>query len=122
MFLNYNKDLELDNFKTGSLDLQIQRVNNDTYLKVFQNNLFPTPAMPSDKNLMVTKLNYDFDHENYNLTTGFESYEKLGVKHTDRYQYILPKYSFTKSVDIKNLDGSINFIQLEAIILRIQTI
>ena len=109
MFLNYNKDLELDNFKTGSLDLQIQRVNNDTYLKVFQNNLFPTPAMPSDKNLMVTKLNYDFDHENYNLTTGFESYEKLGVKHTDRYQYILPKYSFTKSVDIKNLDGSINF-------------
>ena len=109
LFANFNKDLELSGFTESSLDLQIQRVNNDTYLKVFQNNLFPTPVMPSDKNSMVTKLDYNFDHEDYNLSAGFEAYEKLGVKDSDRYQYVLPKYSFTKSLDIENLNGSVNF-------------
>ena len=63
------------------MDAKIERVNNDTYLKVFQNNLFPSPVMPSNKNLMNTELNYIFDHEDYDFSTGFNIYEKLGVKH-----------------------------------------
>ena len=70
-----------------------------TYLfKSFQNNLFPSPVMPSNKNLMNTELNYIFDHEDYDFSTGFNIYEKLGVKHTDRYQYVLPRYNYNKNL------------------------
>ena len=109
LFVDYKKDLNLKNFLSSELDLKIERVNNDTYLKVFQNNLFPSPVMPANKNLMHSKLNYYLDHKNYNLTTGFQIYESLGKKHSDRYQYVLPSYNFTKNLELNDLQGSANF-------------
>jgi len=109
LFAEYKKDLNLPNFLNSDLDLKIERVNNDTYLKVFQNNLFSSPVMPKDKNLMTTKLHYNFERNDSNLSAGFEMYEKLGVIHSDRYQYILPKYDFAKNIDFRNIEGSFNF-------------
>lgn len=37
-FSNYNSDLKLDNFNVSTLDVSIQKVNNDTYLKIFDQN------------------------------------------------------------------------------------
>ena len=34
LFAKYTKDLELDNFDTSSLNLSVEKVNNDTFLKV----------------------------------------------------------------------------------------
>ena len=101
MFLNFQKDLNLRNFLKSNLDLKVERVNNDTYLKVFEHNLFPSPVLPKNKNTMETTLNYDFEHENYNFSTGFQIYENLGVKHSDRYQYVLPTYNFSKNIDFE---------------------
>ena len=109
MFLNFQKDLNLRNFLKSNLDLKVERVNNDTYLKVFEHNLFPSPVLPKNKNTMETTLNYDFEHENYNFSTGFQIYENLGVKHSDRYQYVLPTYNFSKNIDFEKINGSINF-------------
>ena len=109
LFIDYKKDLNLDNFISSELDLKIERVNNDTYLKVFQNNLFQSPVMPQNKDVMQSKLNYNFDHENYNLSAGLQVYESLGKKNSDRYQYVLPSYNFTKNLKLSNLQGSANF-------------
>ena len=58
-FINgINSAIEIDSHR----DAKIERVNNDTYLKVFQNNLFPTPVMPSNRDVMVSELSLDFDH------------------------------------------------------------
>ena len=108
LFLDYKKTLNIPNFISSDLELKIQRVNNDTYLKVFKNNLFPTPVMPANSSLMETNLKYNFEHKNYNLSTGFQVYESLGKKHSDRYQYILPSYDFSRNLTLNNLDGSIN--------------
>ena len=70
-----------------NLRLKVERVNNDTYLRVFETNLFPSPVMYKSKSTMQTRLDYDLDHENYNLTTGFRVYESLGVKHSDDLIY-----------------------------------
>ena len=67
LFLNFEKNLNLPNFTSSELDLNIERVNNDTYLKVFQNNLIESPLIPSNKDLMVSNINLDFDHENFDL-------------------------------------------------------
>ena len=108
LFLDYKKTLNIPNFISSDLELKVERVNNDTYLKVFKNNLFPTPVMPTNSSLMKTNLKYNFDHKNYNLSTGFQVYESLGKKHSDRYQYVLPSYDFSRNLTFKNLDGSVN--------------
>jgi LPS-assembly protein len=108
LFVNYQKDLNFSNFVDSKLDLKIERVNNDTYLKVFQNNL-SSSIMPEDNNLMVNKLDYILDHNDYNFSAGFQIYEKLGTTHSDKYQYILPKYDFSRNLNFDTLPGSINF-------------
>ena len=108
-FLNYKKNLMLENFSKSEMNLKIQRVNNDTYLKVFQNNLFPSPVMPADKDMMTTELNYILDNDDYNLSSGVHIYESLGVKHSDRYQYVLPSYNFSKNLLSEDFDGTLSF-------------
>ncbi len=108
-FLKYEHNLNLPNYLLSELDAKIERVNNDTYLKVFQSNLFKTPVMPSNRDVMVSELNLELDHSNYDLTAGIQVFENLGVVHSDRYQYVLPSYNFSRIMNIKNLDGSLNF-------------
>jgi LPS-assembly protein len=108
-FLNYNKDLKLPNFLDSNIELKIEKVTNDTYLKVFQNNLFVTPVMPDDRDLMESKLHLELDSENYIFSSGMQVYENLTGKNSDRFQYIFPYYNFTKSLADENFIGSVNF-------------
>ena len=111
IFVTFNKDLNLPNYLESKMNLRVERVNNDTYLKVFQNNLFPSPAMPSNKNLMQTSLDHKFKHEDFDLSTSFQVFEQLGTKHSDRHQFVLPSYDYAKNFYLDNnyLDGSVNF-------------
>ena len=107
-FLNYEKNLEIDEYLESILDASIQRVNNDTYLKVFQNNLFPTPVIPKNQSLMESYVNLNLEKEDSSFSTKIQVFESLGTKHSDRYQYVLPSYIFTKNLNISNVDGIIN--------------
>jgi LPS-assembly protein len=112
-FLNYTSDLKSPNYLESKFDAQIEKVTNDTYLKVFQNNLFDTPVMPENQTTMNSNIKLYLEKEDQNLTTGIEVYENLGQIHSDRYQYTLPYYDFSKnftSLITKNsIDGSLNF-------------
>jgi LPS-assembly protein len=108
LFLNYINDLKSPNFLESKFEAQIEKVTNDTYLKVFQNNLFDTPVMPESQTTMNSNLKFYFEQEDQNLTTGIEVYENLGTKHSDRYQYTLPYYDFTKNITSIITDNSIN--------------
>jgi LPS-assembly protein len=113
LFMNYNSDLEIPNYLESKFEAQIQRVTNDTYLKVFQHNLFDTPVMPDSQTTMNSNIKFYLEQENQNLTTGIEIYENLGVKHSDRYQYSLPYYNFSKNltslISDNFINGSLNF-------------
>ena len=113
LFLDYINDLKIPNYLESKFDAQIEKVTNDTYLKVFENNLFVTPVMPESKTTMNSNLKLYLEKEDYNITTGVEVYENLGIKHSDRYQYTLPYYDFSKdftSLILDNaIDGSLNF-------------
>jgi len=108
LFLNYRNDLKNPNYIQSKFDAQIQKVTNDTYLKVFQNNLFDTPVMPGSQTTMNSNIKLYLEKENQNLTTGVEIYENLGIRHSDRYQYTLPYYDFSKNLTSLMLDNSIN--------------
>ncbi len=108
-FLNYKKDLELSNFSNSKLETKIEKVTNDTYLKVFQNNLFETPVLPDDKDLMESKLHVELENDSFTFNSGMRLYENLSGKNSDRYQYVLPYYEFIKDIANEDFIGSINF-------------
>jgi len=108
LFLNYSSDLKMPNFLDSKFDAQIEKVTNDTYLKVFQNNLFDTPVMPDSQTTMNSNMKLYLEKEDENLTAGVEVYENLGTKHSDRYQYTLPYYDFSKNLNSLITDYSIN--------------
>ena len=108
LFLNYTSDLKIPNYVESKFDAQIEKVTNDTYLKVFQNNLFDTPVMPESQSTMNSNIKLYLEKEDQNLTAGIEVYENLGTKHSDRYQYTLPYYDFSKNLSSLIVDNSIN--------------
>jgi LPS-assembly protein len=108
LFLNYINDIKNPSYLESKLEAQIEKVTNDTYLKVFQNNLFDTPVMPDSQTTMNSNLKLYLAKEDQNLTTGIEIYENLGTKHSDRYQYTLPYYDFSKNLTSLIPDNLIN--------------
>ena len=113
LFLNYTNDLQNPSYLESKFEAQIEKVTNDTYLKVFQNNLIDTPVMPDSQSTLNSNLKLYLEKDDQNLTTGIEIYENLGVKHSDRYQYTLPYYDFSKNltplIENNNLTGFLNF-------------
>ena len=113
LFINYSNDLEIPNYLESKFEAQIQRVTNDTYLKVFKHNLFDTPVMPVSQSTMNSNIKLYLEQESQTLTTGIEIYENLGIKHSDRYQYTLPYYDFSKNltslISDNLINGSLNF-------------
>ncbi len=97
LFLKYNKNLEFKNFSVSKLDIFLEKTSNDTYLRVFDNNLINTAILPQDKDNLRSGFSLVLDNENYQFDTGFEVYENLKTeKNSDRFQYTLPYYSISK--------------------------
>ena len=108
-FFQYDKNLQLPNFNTSTLDAKIEKVSNDTYLKVFRQNLFDTSILPSNLSTLTTEVNLNLDHEDYYFTSGIQAFENLGVKHSDRYQFVFPYYNFSKNIFTDKISGSFSF-------------
>ena len=110
LFLDYEKDLNLDQYTSSSIKINLEKVTNDTYLKVFENNLVNTDILPNNKSNINSKIEFTLDNDDYQLDAGFEMYENLeGVSNNDKYEYDLPYYNFSKSpILLKNFLLNIN--------------
>ena len=115
LFLNYSQNLNLPDYLESGFNAQIQKVTNDTYLKVFQYHLPQTPVMPASKDTMTSNLNLYLDKEYSSLSVGAQIYENLSGLNSDRYQYTFPSYNFSKNLTSeetflsKFVNGNINF-------------
>jgi len=105
LFTNTLVDLSLDSFKKSMLQINYQKVSNDKYLKLFN---LQSPLLLDDNSVLESKIQFDLEHENYDLTTSFEMYETLNGSNSDRYQYVLPNYDFSKNFSLNNIDGNFN--------------
>ena len=106
LFTNTLVDLSLDNFEKSMLQINYQSVSNDNYLKLFD---LQSPLLLGDVSTLESKIELDLEHENYDLTTTFEMFETLDGANSDRYQYSLPSYSFSKNFNLESVTGSFNF-------------
>ncbi len=107
-FSKLNYDLNYKNFLTSNLSLNVSKVNNDSYLKVFENHITKSQVKPDDLNVLNNSIKLNLNHERFNFNTGFEIFEKLDVKKSDRFQYILPYYDFDKIISDDFFKGTLD--------------
>ena len=109
LFAKFKSDLNLENFSTSDLFLTVQKVSNDTYLKVFDTNLLENEMKPSDQNNLTSEIKLSLNHENFDFISGMQVFEDLSSGNSDRFQYILPYYDFNKNFDVDFFNGQLNF-------------
>ena len=110
LFAKFTSDLKFNSFSTSDLSVSIERVSNDTYLKVFNTNFYESNLRPDSSNNLTSEIRLELNHNDYNLDTGLQAYEQLTVsKNSDRFQFILPYYNFTKNFDKEFFNGQLNF-------------
>ena len=110
LFTSTKIDLDFEDFIASSLQINYEKISNDTYLKLFdfiQSSLYvdapPTPT---------SKIELDLAHENYDFVSKISMTESLGGSNSDRYTYILPSYDFSKNFFLGEANGSFNFSSL----------
>ena len=106
-FTNTNILLDWADFKTSTLEINYEKISNDTYLKLF--DFIKSPLWEKSRGTLESKIELDLVHENYDFGSSFIMYESLGGKNSDRYTHVLPTYDFSKDFFLKNVDGSLNF-------------
>ena len=91
-------------------DFKYQDVTNDNYLKI--HNLSNSSPIIENESLLTTqfKITKNIDN-NTDLDTSFTVYEDLSKRDSDRFQYILPNFTYTKNIIIPdNYNGNFKFI------------
>ena len=110
LFAKFQSDLDFEDFIESSLNLSFQKVNNDTYLKVFDTNIVNTDLKPDNFDTLASDINLNFENEKFSLSSGLTAYENLSKQNSDRYQYVLPYYDFSTSFFNNNNFASFGFI------------
>ena len=110
LFTKFHRDLNLDEFDTSELTLSIEKVTNDTYLKVFDQHITKSEVRPDDLNKLNNHIKLILTNEKFDFESGIETYENLQVNKSDRYQYVLPYYNFNAEIFQNKYDGTFNFI------------
>ena len=109
LFVNFSKDLELPNFETSDLKINLEKTSNDLYLKIFDANLSDTILRPSNKENLNSNINLFLENEKFNLSTGLNIYENLNQNNSDRYTFVLPYYDYNQNLNYEKLNGNISF-------------
>ena len=95
--------------KSSKYNFSFQSVTNDNYLKI--HNLSNSSPLISDESVLTSKLSYSKTIDNNTqFNTDFIAYEDLSKRNNDRFQYILPNFTYSKRLEIdKNYNGSFQF-------------
>ena len=107
-FGRFKKNLNISKFLNSNLEIFAERVNKDTYLKIFSSSLTNSEIKPNNFDILNSGFNFSANNETISFLAGADIYEDLNKLHSDRYQYVLPYFNLTKTP--KNFEyGSIEF-------------
>ncbi len=94
LFYNFKKNYKNNNFEDIELDIKLQQVSDDTYLKAYK---VESPIINSNSNL-INSINVSFYNEKQTINTNLDVYEDLSKLNNDRYEYV-PNFSFSKIIN-----------------------
>ena len=109
-FSKFDFDLDLTSFIKSKLEISIEKISLDTYLKIFDANLtdIDPSIKPENQDKLVSNLIVELDSDEFSMDMGMTSYETLSGTSNDRYQFILPYYNYNKKLP-SNRFGSFSF-------------
>ena len=97
-------NLDFKNFISSTLDINYQKISNDTYLKVF--DFIEGSLFEIGPGSLETSIELDLTHEDYDFESSLIMYESLGGNNSDRYTYVLPNYSISRNFFLPSFEGS----------------
>ena len=109
IFSNFKTNLNLDKFTKSDFNIFLERVSKDTYLKIFSANLSDTKFKPKNPDILNSGFDIDLESNKFSLKSGIDIYEDLRKQNSDRYQFVLPYYDFSRKPISFNI-GTFNFI------------
>ena len=86
-----------------NLDIHLETVSNDTYLKkkkIVSNIL-------EDSSSLHSYVNYNYFDFNSSFEISFDIFENLTKEKSNRYEYIFPDFNYEKNLNSKNLNGDL---------------
>ena len=99
-FSNSIFDLKLDDFETSSLQLNIERTTNDTYLKTYK---IDSPLIDNNT-LLNSYLGFNVENEDLTFSSSLEVWEDLSKTSNDKHEFIYPNYKIVKELNTDNND------------------
>lgn len=100
-FFSNSKFKLIENFFDESfLDLKIEKVSNDDYMNLY--SLESTSPIIKDTNVLENLIEFSGSKEDFNFDFSLESYETMGKPNSDKYEFIYPNYSLTKTSFLKD--------------------
>ncbi len=109
LFLEYESDLKLEKFNSSNFFLSVEKVNNDTFLKIFDTHFQDNKLKPLDQDNLKSELKFLFNNTNSSFKTGIVSYENLQKSNNDRYEYVFPYYNYATTLSEDLFNGTLNF-------------
>ena len=106
-FSNTKMNLNFKDFISSSLEINFEKISNDTYLKLF--DFIKSPYWQKSRDTLDSNIQLNLSHEDYDFGSSLGMYESLGGLNSDRYTYVLPSYNFSKNFFLTNINGSFNF-------------
>ena len=100
-FSNSTFNYENKRFDSVKIELNIESVSNDTYLKTYK---IDSPLIKNDSSLN-SFVNLELDGKETYLKASIESYEDLTKPKDQRYEFVYPNFSLSREI---NLDNSYN--------------
>lgn len=95
-FSNSIFDLKLEDFETSSLQLNIEKTTNDTYLKTYK---IDSPLVDNNT-LLNSYLNFNAENEDLTFSSSLEVWEDLSKTSNDKHEFIYPNYKIVKELNL----------------------
>ena len=94
LFYNFNKSYDGDSFDDIELNIKLEQVSDDTYLKAYK---VESPIINNNTNL-ENSINVNLYNKNKKISSNLDVYEDLSKINSDRYEYV-PNFSFSNIIN-----------------------
>ncbi len=105
-FSRFNMNFIDQENKSSDLEVKLQKVTNDTYLKVYDIN---TALVDKDNNILENSLDYNYQNEDLFFGATFSAFDNMTKQDRTKYEYLLPYLTFEKNILTSEKHGVFDF-------------
>ncbi|MDC0344329.1 hypothetical protein OAM66_02375 [Pelagibacteraceae bacterium] len=91
--------------ETSNLNIDIQKVSNDTYLKI---NSLETILANNEMKVLNSAINYNYQKDDFFLGIDFSQWNDLTIKDNSKYEYTYPNIFLDKNIFIDDNYGAVD--------------